>query len=165
MSKMRQVADEADTPADEPSSLEESTHAEMLMMYSESSNSIRFAKSQQWQSLAGILVIFGALCIYAGFAPASVWALRSTLLLSLLTSIGGIYSLVIYQFWQGTEREKLIYITERLSSSFRDIRAITNPREADFQRYVLLFFMIFCILAGNWLLILYVTPKLQALAQ
>lgn len=148
---------------DQPSQLEESTHAEMLMMYNECALSIRFAKSQQWQSMGGILALFVLFCIYAGYASDSVWALRSVLLLSILASIGGIYSLVIYQFWQGTERQKLTYITNHFSSSFKLVRGFTNRHEADFHRYTLLFFMIFSIIAGNWLVILYVTPKLQAL--
>jgi len=164
MAKTKQAAEEETSEVpDQPSSLEESTHAEMLMMYNECALSIRFAKSQQWKSMGGVLILFVVLCIYAGFASDSVWALRSALALSLLSSIGGIYALVIYQFWQGTEREKLVFITNRLSTTFQTVRAFSNPREADFQRYTLLFFMIFCIVAGNWLLILFVTPKLQAL--
>jgi hypothetical protein len=135
----------------------------LLMMYNECALSIRFAKSQQWQSMGGILLLFLILGVYASFTSESAFALKTTLAFSLLASIGGIYSLVIYQFWQGNERHRLNYITDRLSSTFRVVRGITNPREADFQRYVLLFFMVFSILAGNWLLILYVTPKLQSL--
>jgi hypothetical protein len=156
-------AEATETPPDEPSSLAESTHAELLMMYNECALSIRFAKSQQWQSMGGILLLFLALGTYAGFTSASTFALKTTLALSLLASIGGIYSLVIYQFWQANERQRLHHISDQFSSTFRLVRGITNPREADFQRYILLFFMVFSILAGNWLLILYVTPKLQSL--
>jgi hypothetical protein len=162
MAKQEIDTEEAEAP-DEPSSLEESTHSELLMMYNECALSIRFAKSQQWQSMGGILALFTLISIYASFVGESVWALRSALALSLLGSIGGIYVLIIYQFWQATEREKLAYISERFSSTFRRVRGFTNPRESDFQRYVLLFFMVFTILAGNWLVILYVAPKLQAL--
>lgn len=164
MATQKQVeSEEAEAAPDEPSSLEESTHAELLMMYNECALSIRFAKSQQWQSMGGILALFVLLSIYASYVGESVWALKSTIAFSLLASIGGIYSLMIYQFWQNTEREKLTDISERFSSTFRLVRGFTNRREADFQRYVLLFFMVFTILAGNWLLILYVMPKLQAL--
>ncbi|HVI90585.1 MAG TPA: hypothetical protein VM659_19960 [Dongiaceae bacterium] len=166
MAKQKQVdAEEAEAVPDEPSSLEEATHAELLMMYNECALSIRFAKAQQWQSMGGILALFVLLSVYASYVGESVWALKSTIAFSLLASIGGIYSLVIYQFWQNTEREKLAFISERFSSTFRLVRGLTNRRESDFQRYVLLFFMVFTILAGNWLLILYVTPKLQAFAQ
>lgn len=133
------------------------------MMYDECALSIRFAKSQQWKSMGGVLVLFIVLGLYAAVADNSVLALKSDLTLSLLVSIGGIYALMIYQFWQGTERQKLIYISARLSSTFRAVRDFSNPRESDFQRYILLFFMTFSILAGNWLLVLYVMPKLQAL--
>jgi hypothetical protein len=167
MAKQKAQAAAAETiedAPDEPSSLAESTHAELLMMYNECHLSIRFAKSQQWQSMGGILLLFLVLGTYAAFSADSPFTLKTTLGLSLLASIGGIYSLVIYQFWQSNERERLIYIANRLSSTFRTVRGITNPREADFHRYVLLFFMVFSILAGNLLLILYVMPKIQSLA-
>jgi hypothetical protein len=40
------------------SDLDEKTHAEMLMMYTECANSVRFAKSQQWTTTGGALAIF-----------------------------------------------------------------------------------------------------------
>ena len=168
MAKQKQAqaaaSDTIEDAPDEPSSLAESTHAELLMMYNECALSIRFAKSKQWQSMGGILLLFLVLGIYAAFNHDSPFTLKATLAISLPASIGGIYSLVIYQFWQGNERERLVYISNRLSSTFRTVRAITNPREADFHRYVLLFFMMFSILAGNLLLIMYVMPKIQSLS-
>ncbi|MET1027430.1 MAG: hypothetical protein ABWY00_09695 [Dongiaceae bacterium] len=152
---------EIEDAPDRPSELAESTHAELVMMYAECAQSIRFAKAQQWHSMGGVLLIFMALGIFSTYLPDSELALRSALVLSILSSIGGIYSLVIYQFWQGTERQKLSYVSDQLSSTLRQVRRLTSAREADFQRYVLLFFMVFCILAGNWLLVLYVMPKLH----
>jgi hypothetical protein len=148
---------------DQPSELAETTHAELLMMYNECAQSIRFAKAQQWHSMGGVLLIFIALGVYSTYMAESELALKASLGLSILSSIGGIYSLMIYQFWQGTERQKLAFISDRFSSTLRQLRNLTSAREADFQRYVLLFFMVFCILAGNWLLVLYVAPKLHAL--
>ena len=46
-----------------PSDLDEKTHAEMLMIYNECANSVRFAKSQQWTTTGGALAIFMALGI------------------------------------------------------------------------------------------------------
>ena len=156
-------AENMEDAPDQPSELAESTHAELLMMYAECAQSIRFAKAQQWHSMGGVLMIFVALGVFSSYLQDSALALRSALGLSILSSIGGIYSLVIYQFWQGTERQKLAYISARFSSTLRQVRALTSAREADFQRYVLLFFMVFCILAGNALLALYVMPKLHGL--
>src|SRR5512139_3771079 len=116
MAKQTQVdTEELEAAPDEPSSLEESTHAELLMMYNECALSIRFAKHQQWQSMGGILALFVLLAVYASYVGDSVWALKSTIAFSLLASIGGIYALMIYQFWQNTEREKLAYISARFS--------------------------------------------------
>jgi hypothetical protein len=77
--------------------------------------------------------------------------------LSILLTCGAIYSLAIYQFWQHTERNKLVTISNRLSSFLRDVRALTSPREANIHRYILLFFMIAAIIVANWVLILYLS--------
>jgi hypothetical protein len=167
MAKQIEAAESADNVEDlpdQPSELAESTHAELLMMYTECAHSIRFAKAQQWHTMGGVLLIFIALGIYSNYLGTSSLALKTALGLSILSSIGGIYSLMIYQFWQATERQKLSFIADRFSSTLRQVRGLTGRQEADLQRYVLLFFMVFCILAGNWLLVLYVTPKLHSLA-
>lgn len=157
-------ADDALDLPDQPSELGESTHAELLMLYGEYVQSIRFARTQQWHSMGGVLLIFVALAMFSTYMSDSALALKAAIALSILSSIGGIYALVIYQFWQATARQKLAYISEKLSSTLRQVRGMTSSREADFQRYVLLFFMVFSILAGNWLLALYVAPKLHILA-
>jgi hypothetical protein len=73
--------------------------------------------------------------------------------------VGAIYSLVIYQFWQNAEREKLNLIAERFSNLTRMIRGLVTERERNFHRYVLLFFMIASIVLANWLLIVFLAPR------
>ena len=144
-----------------PSDLDDKTHAEMLMMYSECAHSVRFAKSQQWTITVGSLLIFVALGILGTFGTRYGFLTKAIVIISLLTSGGAIYSLAIFQFWQQAERGKLNMISERFSNVLRDVRAYLPPREANVHRYILLFFMIVTILVANWLLILYLSPYLR----
>lgn len=144
-----------------PSDLDERTHAEMLMMYHECADSVRFAKSQQWHTTAGVLLIFVVLGVLGGFGPRYGFFAKATIVVSLILSGGGIYSLAIFQFWQQAERGKLAMISARLSSVLREVRGFTPPREANVHRYILLFFMIATIALGNWLLILFLEPFMR----
>jgi hypothetical protein len=139
------------------SDLDERTHAEMLMMYHECATSVRFAKLQQWHTTGGTLVIFLVLGVLGNFGPRYGFLTKVLPVLSILLSCGAIYSLAIYQFWQHTERNKLVTISNRLSSFLRDVRALTSPREANIHRYILLFFMSAAIVVANWVLILYLS--------
>jgi len=144
-----------------PSDLDERTHAEMLMMYSECATSVRFAKSQQWTTTAGALSIFVILGILGQLGPHYGFMIQAIIIISMIVSGGTIYSLAIYQFWQQAERGKLNMISDRFSNVLRDVRGYLPPREANVHRYILLFFMIVVILVANWLLILYLKPYIH----
>ncbi len=143
------------------SELDERTHAEMLMMYHECADSVRFAKLQQWHTTGGALLIFVVLGILGTFGPRYGFFIKANIIVGLVVSGGSIYSLAIYQFWQQAERGKLAMISSRLSNILREVRGYTPPREANVHRYILLFFMIATIALGNWLLILYLAPYLR----
>ena len=140
-----------------PSELDDKTHAEMLMMYAECATSVRFAKSQQWTTTAGALTIFVILGVLGEVGPHYGFLTQTIIVVSMLVNGATIYSLAIYQFWQQAERNKLVTISNRLSSFLRDVRAITSPREANIHRYILLFFMIAAIVIADWVLVLYLS--------
>ena len=144
-----------------PSDLDEKTHAEMLMLYTECANSVRFAKSQQWTTTGGALAIFVALGVLGEFGPHYGFLTTAIIIISMVVSGGTIYSLAIFQFWQQAERGKLSMIADRFSNVVRDVRAYLPPREANVHRYILLFFMLATILVANWLLILYLKPYIH----
>ena len=143
------------------SDLDEKTHAEMLMMYTECANSVRFAKSQQWTTTGGALAIFVALGILGEFGTHYGFLTTAIVIISMVVSGATIYSLAIFQFWQQAERGKLNMIADRFSNVLRDVRAYLPPREANIHRYILLFFMLATILVANWLLILYLKPYIH----
>lgn len=143
----------------EPSDLDELTHAEMLELYRSSADTIRFAKHQQWGTLLGSLGLFVLLGLTGDYAAKTGFLFKLCMLISLVLSVGAIYSLVIYQFWQNAEREKMNLIAERFSNLTRMIRGLVTERERNFHRYVLLFFMIASIVLANWLLIVFLAPR------
>jgi hypothetical protein len=143
------------------SDLDDKTHAEMLMMYGECATSVRFAKSQQWTTTGGALLLFAALCLLGQFGPHYGFMTQAIIITSMVVSGGTIYSLAIYQFWQQAERGKLDMISDRFSNVLRDVRGVLPRREANIHRYILLFFMIAVILVANWLLILYLKPYIH----
>ena len=163
---MAKAPKEKEPAADEaiavvPSDLDEKTHAEMLMMYTECANSVRFAKSQQWTTTGGALAIFVALGILGEFGPHYGFLTTAVIIISMVVSGATIYSLAIFQFWQQAERGKLNMIADRFSNVLRDVRAYLPPREANVHRFILLFFMLATILVANWLLILYLKPYIH----
>jgi hypothetical protein len=163
MAKAPEGTDEGagETLAVVASDLDDKTHAEMLMMYRECADSVRFAKSQQWTTTAAGLLLFVALGVLGEFGPHYGFMIQAIIIISMIVSGATIYALAIFQFWQQAERGKLNMISERFSNILRDVRAYLPPREANIHRYILLFFMLAVILTANWLLILYLQPYIR----
>jgi len=132
----------------EPSSLDELTHAELSLLYKESTDTVRFAKHLQWWTVGSTLVAFLALVGMAKLVSADrVFANQLTGVIILLT-MAVIFTLVVYQFWQHTELAKIEAISKNFSSLFTDIRRLKSRREANVHRYLLLVFMIAVVLLG-----------------
>ena len=158
--KEAEAAPESEEPfVVEPSDLDERTHAEMLEFYRASADQIQFAKHQQWGTLLGTLTLFVLLGIIGGDAFKAGFLFKMTLVASLILSVGAIYVLIIYQFWQNSEREKMALIASRLSNLARLVRGVVTERERNVHRYVLLFFMVVAIVLANWILIVFLAPK------
>jgi heme/copper-type cytochrome/quinol oxidase subunit 4 len=136
-----------------PSELDEQTHAEMLMLYHEAVKASSFGKLQQWRSMAiGLIAIIGLGVLGANVAKES-FLFRIAEFLAVLVGLSAIYLILFYQFWQNTEREKLVRIMARLSNLARSVRGISSGREASLRRYVVLGFMILVILVAVALMI------------
>src|SRR4030095_16360241 len=81
------------------SDLDEKTHAEMLMMYTECANSVRFAKSQQWTTTGGALAIFMALGVLGELGPHYGFLTTAIVIISMVVSGGSLYFLAIFPLW------------------------------------------------------------------
>jgi hypothetical protein len=138
-----------------PSELDERTHAEMLMLYHEAVKTSRFGKVQQWRSMAiGIVAIF-ALGVLGAHVPEDAFLFRLVQFLAVVIALAAIYLIVFYQFWQNTEREKLVRIMARFSNLSRSIAGMSSGREASLRRLVVLGFMMLIILGAAALTIVY----------
>ena len=145
----------------ESSALDQETHAEMLHLYDESAATIRFAKSQQWASLAATLVIFAALVVLGSHNPERRELVKFIVISSFVITAGSLYTLALYQAWQNTERDKLRTIAAHLSSLTREIRSLKSTREANVHRYTLLGFMFLAVLLGNAFAVTILAPLYQ----
>jgi hypothetical protein len=149
---------EAEDEAEEalvPSELDERTHAEMLMLYHEAVKTSRFGKVQQWRSMAiGVVAIFG-LGVLGAHVSEDAFLFRLAQFLAVLVGLAAVYLIVFYQFWQNTERDKLVRIMARFSNLAQSIRGMSSGREASLRRFVVLGFMILVIVGAVALMIAY----------
>jgi dolichol kinase len=66
----------------------------------------------------------------------------------ILATMGAIFMLVIFQFWQHAEGQKIRAVEKNYSSLFREIRKKKSRLEANVHHYILLTFMILVLLAS-----------------
>jgi hypothetical protein len=138
-----------------PSELDERTHAEMLMLYHEAVKTSRFGKVQQWRAMAiGVVAIF-ALGVLGAHIPEDAFLFRLVQFLAVVIALAALYLIVFYQFWQNTERAKLVRIMARFSNLARSVRDMSSGREASLRRFVVLGFMILMILGAVAIMIAY----------
>ena len=133
------------------SEADELTHAELLCLYHDSEENIRFSKLIQWRTTSGTFAIF---LIFALFSHYYIKSENLTKILAFMTyMVGGIsiYMLVIFQLWQGTEREKIQIIISRLSNLAQEVYNTKSKQLANLERYILLCFMCCAILTGGFL--------------
>lgn len=122
------------------------TRRELVALYTDASENIRFAKSQQWQTL----VYFSALCV--GVVAVGVWlrwgdvSLIAFLFYMLwLFSIATIGVILMLQSWQSSEAKKQAYIRGHLGEVTRTALAQKSRSAGDVHRYVMLAFMLFYV--------------------
>ncbi len=151
MAKKKKGHDADDEVAEfenEPSSLDDLSHAELCMLYKESTESIRFTKTQQWGTVGATLLLFGGMITIAHFAPPGSrlegYLSGSTIVIACVA----IFVLIIYQFWQYNEVRKITYMAKQFSSLLREVRSLKSASEGNFHRYTFLIFMISMVILG-----------------
>ena len=136
------------------SELEESTHAEMRVLYQDSGMSVRFARERQWKLVSGALLLFAATVAVPELVEISAFAAKGLVLASFLISAGAIYLLIVYQVWQNSELRRMLEIGARFSNIFAELAGRDAAREGRLHSYIVLFFMIALIALGNALAVL-----------
>lgn len=131
------------------SELDESTHAELRVLYQDSASSVRFARERQWKLVGGALLLFAAVVSVPEVVEISTLAAKALVLASFLICAGAIYLLIVYQVWQNTELRRMQAIGARFSNVFAQLGGRNAAREGRLHGYIVLFFMIALIALGN----------------
>ena len=142
----------ADTKTKEPelvaSEVDELTHAELLCLYKDSEENIRFSKLLQWRTTGGTLAIFLLFAFMAFYYEEASYMTKILIILSFLIGSISMSMLAIFQSWQGIERRKIRLVIRKLSSLTREIYNTKSRRMANIERYSLYCVMCCAILTG-----------------
>ncbi len=136
-----------------PSPLDEKTHRELGHIYDDSTRTTLFTKGIQWRTVGSTLIIFVVMIGLAKYVSQAEDFIRILKIAIILTTMGAIFMLVIFQFWQHAEGQKIRAVEKNYSSLFREIRKKKSRLEANIHRYILLTFMILVLLAGAFVAI------------
>lgn len=152
MAKGKETKDDQDDVAEEitvtPPIVDGDTHAELRMLYADSTDTLRFVKSHQWKTVGATLITFLGLVIIAAITKAGPDLTNKLMALTILMSCAVVFTLIIYQLWMYNELAKLDHMQRYFSSAFKDVRAIKSRREGHIHRYTLLIFMTILIALG-----------------
>ena len=136
------------------SELGELTHAELLMLYQDSTVSVRFARERQWKLVGAALLLFAAIVAIPEMLDISPFGAKGLALAGFLIGASAIYVLVVYQVWQNAELRRMATIGGRFSNTFAELGGHNAAREGTLHGYIILFFMIAAIGLGDALAVL-----------
>ena len=136
------------------SELDELTHAELLMLYQDSTVSVRFARERQWKLVGAALLLDTAVVAIPQLVDVSTFAAKLLVLASFLIGASVIYILIVYQVWQNAELRRMQTIGSRFSNIFAELGGRNAAREGTLHGYIILFFMIAAIGLGDALAVL-----------
>ncbi|MBT3703596.1 MAG: hypothetical protein HOE62_08660 [Alphaproteobacteria bacterium] len=131
-----------------PTAVDEQTHAELCLLYKESTDTVRFAKHLQWWTLGSTLLAYGGILLLGEYVGSDMTYANQLTGAVILITMGVIFTLIVYQFWQHNELRKIGEISRHMSNLFLRIRQMKSRREATIQRYLLLIFMISTVVMG-----------------
>ncbi len=130
------------------SNLDDKTHAELRMLYAESTETLRFVKNHQWKTVGATLLTYLGLIAVAAWTKADPAMTNKLMAITILLATAVIFTLVIYQFWMHNETTKIDLMNPHMSNLFRDVRAVKSRSEGNVHRYTLLFFMAVVVALG-----------------
>jgi hypothetical protein len=139
-----EAEDDPLNPVDnEPSALDDLTHAEFVEIYRDASANIRFAKEQMWRSL--LYFSAGAIAV-TGYGVVTRWSdpqlCQYLLVITWLCSILTVLIILSLQWWQAAEHQKIAFVTAKWSSFATAARRRKSKVMSDVQRYGMLAAMI-----------------------
>ena len=144
-----------------PSELDENTHAELRMLYQDSSNSLRFARERQWKLVGGVLLLFAIIIALPEIFSLTSFAGRGLVLASILVSAAAIYILIIYQVSQNADLARQRTISEQFSNIFAELGGERVKREAKSHGLIIQLLMILAIVVSNAVVVVVLAPLYQ----
>lgn len=132
------------------SQLDESVHAEAILLFRNSADSTVLAKQMQWKTVGSTLILFLTLVALGKFVSAAPGYIATLKIIVIVAGTTAFLMLGIYQFWQHTEAKKMASVARDFSSLWREVRAIKSITEANFHRYLLLLIMFTAITVGGF---------------
>ena len=132
-----------------PSSLDTTTHAELLLMHEEASRNLLFCKSLQWRSVGAVLLMFVGFIVITWLTSADRDLAKILQALIIVVCCGVVFVLIMYQFWQFNEISRLREIDEHFSTLYIKISKLKSRREASAHRYTILLIMIALVIVGG----------------
>ncbi|MBT6095924.1 MAG: hypothetical protein HOH04_13655 [Rhodospirillaceae bacterium] len=132
----------------EPSSLDELTHSELLVMHQTSSSAILFSKMVQWLCIGMCLALFCVAVFISKIAGTHGSLNNLVLVTNILLACAAIFLIFMYQMWQFNEIRRIRKIEKCFSTLCRKIHQSESHGERSIERYTLLVFMILLVLSG-----------------
>ena len=144
-----------------PSELDENTHAELRMLYEDSSNSLRFARERQWKLVGGVLLLFAIIIALPEIFSLTSYAGRGLVLASILVSAASIYMLIIFQVSQNADLARQRTISEQFSNIFAELGGERVKSEAKSHGSIIQLLMILAIVVSNAVVVVVLAPLYQ----
>jgi hypothetical protein len=144
-----------------PSELDEVSIREISLIYEDATRTLLFAKGIQWKAVASCLILFLGLLVLVKIGPNTEIYVKTIKLAVLFTTFAAISMVLMFQFWQHTESQKINSIAINFSSAFRTIRAKKSNLEANMHRYIILFIMNACIIVFTYITIVSIDSIVQ----
>lgn len=142
------MADIDNTDAVQEDPIDDAVRDELALIYNKANDALLFVKAQQWWTVGSTLAVFAAFLVIAKFINAGAPIINKLTAMIILMTCASIFMLVVYQFWQHNELQRIRAVTRHFSPLFRKIQAIKSAKEGNFHRYALLGFMIATVILG-----------------
>lgn len=133
---------------DIPEPIDSEVRAELSLIYDKANDALLFVKSQQWWTVGSTLAVFMGLLVIAKLVGAKSGYVHALTALIILMTCACIFMLVIYQFWQHNELQRIHAVASHFSATFQKVHKMKSPREGNYHRYTLLVFMIIVVVMG-----------------
>jgi hypothetical protein len=133
-----------------PDPIDEEVRAELSLIYTKANDALLFVKAQQWWTVGSTLAVFMGLLVIAKLVGAKSGYISALTGLIIVMSCACIFMLVIYQFWQHNELQRIQAVASHFSATFQKIHGMKSTKEGNFHRFTLLGFMIIMVVLGAW---------------